>query len=79
MISIIDDIHSKGELQWTDEFARFLDQVGLLLLSSVTAIDILFFLQVCWCLEAHGGECTSATRGPDCGYDPGAVFARYLH
>lgn len=25
--SIIDDIHSKGELQWTDEFARFLDQV----------------------------------------------------
>ncbi|KAI0306901.1 hypothetical protein B0F90DRAFT_1915023 [Multifurca ochricompacta] len=23
---IIDDIHSKGELQWTDEFARFLDQ-----------------------------------------------------
>ncbi|KAI0291754.1 hypothetical protein BC826DRAFT_969907 [Russula brevipes] len=28
---IIDDIHSKGELQWTDEFARFLDQcVGVL-------------------------------------------------
>ncbi|KAH9030143.1 hypothetical protein EDB85DRAFT_1456161 [Lactarius pseudohatsudake] len=23
---IIDDIHSRGELQWTDEFARFLDQ-----------------------------------------------------
>lgn len=26
-VSIIDDIHSRGELQWTDEFARFLDQV----------------------------------------------------
>jgi len=25
--SIIDDIHSRGELQWTDEFARFLEQV----------------------------------------------------
>ena len=78
MISIIDDIHSKGELQWTDEFARFLDQVRLLLLSFVTTIDILF-LQVCWCLEAHGRECTSATRGPDCGHDPNAVFTRYLH
>lgn len=41
MISIIDDIHSKGELQWTDEFARFLDQVRLLLLSLVTTIDML--------------------------------------
>jgi hypothetical protein len=29
--SIIDDIHSKGELQWTDEFARFLDQVPYVL------------------------------------------------
>jgi hypothetical protein len=43
MISVIDDIHSKGELQWTDEFARFVDQVRLLLLSFVTAIEILFF------------------------------------
>jgi hypothetical protein len=42
MISVIDDIHSKGELQWTDEFARFVDQVRLLLLSFVTAIETLF-------------------------------------
>ena len=42
MISVIDDIHSKGELQWTDEFARFLDQVRLSLLSFVTVIETLF-------------------------------------
>jgi hypothetical protein len=40
MISVIDDIHSRGELQWTDEFARFLDQVRRLILSLATAIDI---------------------------------------
>jgi hypothetical protein len=37
--SVIDDIHSKGELQWTDEFARFLDQVRVLTYSFAAAID----------------------------------------
>jgi neurofibromin 1 len=36
---VIDDIHSKGDLQWTDEFARFLDQVRVLTYSFATAID----------------------------------------
>jgi len=36
---VIDDIHSKGDLQWTDEFARFLDQLRVLTYSFATAID----------------------------------------
>jgi hypothetical protein len=40
--SIIDDIHSKGELQWTDEFARFLDQVRAPAHSFAIAIDSSF-------------------------------------
>ena len=36
---MIDDIHSKGDLQWTDEFARFLDQLRVLTYSFATAID----------------------------------------
>jgi hypothetical protein len=56
--SIIDDIHSKGELQWTDEFARFLDQVRVPI-PSFTIPDK-FIFAVRWCLEAYGGERTSA-------------------
>ncbi len=38
-VSIIDDIHSKGELQWTDEFARFLDQVHSFSLTCLVTVS----------------------------------------
>jgi hypothetical protein len=77
--SIIDDIHSKGELQWTDEFARFLEQVCMFWPTFFLAVTDGFYPAVCQCLEAHGGECASPGRGPDDRHDSDIVLPRYLH
>jgi len=34
---------------------------------------------VCRRLEAYGGECTSARRGPEGGHDTDAVLTSHLH